>query len=73
MTHLLIFLDTIQKKTDTNIRNKVDSPAPYNTWVDIYVMSRSVTLLIPCVIVFYDTLIDFLGHYSKKDRHKYKE
>ena len=33
-------------------------------------MSR---LLIACAIVYYDAFIDFIGHYLKRDRHKYKE
>ena len=29
-------------------------------------------ILIPYATVSYDTFIDFIGHYSKRERHKYK-
>ena len=33
----------------------------------------SLRLLIPCAIFCYDALIDFIGHYLKRGRYKYKE
>ena len=30
-------------------------------------------LLIPCAIISYDALTDFIGHISKRDRHKYQD
>ena len=26
-----------------------------------------------CNVQYYDALIDFIGHYLKRDRHKYRE
>ena len=33
----------------------------------------SLRLLIPCAIISCDALTDFIGHYSKRDRHKYQD
>ena len=33
-----------------------------------YSRNSSMRLLIPCAIVYYDVLIDFIGHYLKRDR-----
>ena len=38
-----------------------------------YLHNSSLRLLVPCAIVSQDALIDFIGHYLKRDRHKYKE
>ena len=38
-----------------------------------YSGNNSLRLLIPWAIVSYDAFIDFIGHYLKRDRYKYKE
>ena len=38
-----------------------------------YLRSSSLRLLITCAIVYYDALIDIIGHYLKRHRDKYKE
>ena len=38
-----------------------------------YLRNSSLRLLIPCAIVCCDPFIDFIGHYLKRDTHKYKE
>ena len=37
-----------------------------------YLRNSSLRLLIPYSIVYYDALIDFIGHYFKKDRQIYE-
>ena len=37
-----------------------------------YLHNSSSRLLIPCTIISYDALTDFIEHYSKRDRHKYQ-
>ena len=37
-----------------------------------YLRNSSSRLLIPCTIISYDALTDFIEHYSKRDRHKYQ-
>ena len=38
-----------------------------------YLRNNSLRLLIPCAIDYYEALIDFIRHYLKRGRHKYKE
>ena len=38
-----------------------------------YLRNSSLRLLISWAITSYDALNDFIGHYSKRDRHKYQD
>ena len=38
-----------------------------------YLCNSSLRLSIPCAIISYGALTDFVGDYSKRDRHKYQD
>ena len=38
-----------------------------------YLGNSLLRLLIPCALISYDALTDFIGHYSKRGRHKHQD